>query len=512
VPPITIGEIIHDARAVARAVAKNPPEKLIAPDRGEEQQADEVEEAAKTHVVYSELPIDATSTTDIYNNLLHAVRAEKPSHEYVGIDGSSRRLEAYNIFIGTYSTAVSIVDGAYLVGTHPDTGTYPAISIGDAPAASLSSDPGITLKATVTMPLIDPAALAKAINCSNPPICNSLKTLGYGRGYNVSTMLDENRVLSETYALRYASNRIASRLTRIALDGPVYMTPGLLVRYYNMARNLSYKSVAVLVETVYVLSYLLNVYKRAETILSITSKGRNRIVMGIVKRVNRSRLLLNALRMSKNLESLQSRAYTDPQLVEQILRDKHLYMHMPPYAYGVGVAIGPIISVINLAVLEKAIAGSLGLDKNPALASFMQKVARTGENLGTILQGLRSLHFLAKRSYYLVLKAHGTGYRILRVEFPQSAAEEPLHVSSGGEIAISKDTRILRRIVDNDLVVLREILWLATQPGLLEAPIPVALADRVARSVSRTVANIWYNYLKDVVSFTYDTLVQLRGG
>ncbi|BEP17272.1 hypothetical protein PYJP_06240 [Pyrofollis japonicus] len=506
-PLATIADIAYEAESVAQAVKRKPPSKLTLPPPTDEASTDEVQDAGRK-VVRSELPIREQKSLE---KLIYVIAPDKPAYEYIGVDGSSRKLEAYNLLVGAYAVATSILDGVYVVATYPDTGVYPVVGANNTPVASLAPElPGTGLRYTVTRPLVDPAKLADAIGCNSKKStgCGALQSLGYGNGYNVSTMLDENRTLVENNALSYISSSpvLATRYTRVMVDGPVYMTPGLLVRFYNMAQFRG-SGPAILVEAVYTLSYLLNALKRIRIVASLSR--RSVLVMGVVKRINRSRVLVNAL-TSLNPDS--QLPPTDPQLVEALLSERGFYPVMQPYAYGIGIAIGPVISIISAKSLWEALLNALGLGGQHPIPFYNKKVTRSGETLAGIDREARGTPYVVKRSYYLVVKTGLGGHRIIRVEFPQLHTEHPVRLDQKGEIhveTLEDNEDIIRTVVDNDLVVLREIAWLMTSPGALEAPAPIVLADRVARTVSKTVALTWFSRLRDVVTFTYDTLLQL---
>ena len=500
----TINDIVEEARRVARAIehAERREIKVASEEPGS---TDEVEEPSH-RVVYSILPV---SSVDRVDELINYVPVGPSFSTYVGIDGSSRRLEAYTLLLGVYATAVSVVDGAYAVGTYPDTGAYPAIRAGDAAVASIAPDPGIGLRYVATSPLIDPRAVVEASNCTSyfGSSCELVKKLSYGNGYNVPTMLDENRSYLENAALEYVatSRNICDKDTRVLVDGPLYMTPGLLVQFYSAASSLSYTSIRPLVQLIYVLSYVYNSLYRARLIELLGKRGA--LVAGVVKRINRSRVLVNALRAS--ISQALDIPDTDPQLVEQLLRSKGIRARLPPYAHGVAVAIRPVISVIDLSTIADLVQKVLGVTDLYTIYAYNRAVTRTRMTLKQLIDWMRDKHYLAKRSYYLVVKGPLMSQRILRVEFPQAVPAPPVELGPDNRAIPQRNPAGLKAIIRHDSVVLGEVAWLSLQPRQLEAPLPIVLADRVSRIVSRDAAHVWFRELQDKVTFTYETLLEM---
>ena len=500
----TINDIVEEAQRIARALehAESREIRIAAEEPGT---IDEAEEPSPS-VVYSILPVDRASEID---ELINYVPVGPPSATYVGVDGSSRKLEAYTLLLGVYATAVSVVDGAYAVGTYPDTGAYPAISARDAAVASIAPDPGIGLRYVATSPLIDPRAVVEASNCASyfGSSCELVKKLGYGNGYNVPTMLDENRSYLENAALEYiaSSKHVCSKDTRVLVDGPLYMTPGLLVQFYRAASSLRYTSIKPLVQLIYVLSYVYNSLYRSSLIELLGKRGA--IVAGVVKRINRSRILVNALRASTS-QAIDI-PDTDPQLVEELLRSKGIQARLPPYVHGVAVAIGPIVSVIDLSTIANLVQKVLGVTDLYTIYAYNRAITRTRMTLKQLIDWMIDKHYLAKRSYYLVVKGPLMSQRILRVEFPQAVTAPPVELGPDNRVAPQRNPSGLRTVIRHDSVVLGEVAWLSLQPRQLEAPLPIVLADRVSRTVSRDTAHVWFRELQDKVTFTYETLIEM---
>ncbi len=499
----TIHDILQSAQRVAEALKASKPRAELRLVNEEAPSLDETEEEAR--VVYSMLPLEEPSSV---KSLLAAVPPAGPS-PYIGVDGSSRKLEAYNLLVGVYSAAVSVVDGAYVVGAYPDTGVYPFIDAGGAAVASLAPDLDLHgLGFVATKPLIDPKSVVSVIDCGGygKTACNAVAETSYGNGYNVPTMLDENRSFLENRALAYIASRgLSEPGSRVLLDGPVYMTPGLLVQFHRaLWGGLRYHSSRVLMQSIYVLSYMLNTLYRAELVEKLRRKGVT--VVSVVKRISRSRLLVNAMHSLDPRSELPS---TDPQLVERIVTTRLLYASLPLYSYGAALALGPIISVVDLSVIASLLEKALGLEKNYPLAAYNKRVARSGETLAEIIQSMRKRHYIVKRSYYLIVKGALTSYRMYRVEFPQAANEYPVTIGGSGRVEAVTDPGVLKSIIAGDVQVLGEVAWLATHPTQLEAPLPVLLADRVSRTVSKNIALVWFNTLRSHVMFTYETLLEM---
>lgn len=506
---VSVEDIAEDARRLARYISENTLPPLSLGDKSEKPGIDEVDTTSSMGVVASMIPVDRLSETR--RRLLHVVEPRPPSGEYFGVDGSSRRLEAYRLLVGVYSSSLSIVDGAHVAGAYPDTGVYPYIDLGGYPVASIAPGLGAGLSTVATEPLVNPASIASIAGCDPDKSvhCRLLRSLGYGTGYNVSTMLDENRSLLENAALSYTASRLASTLrsSRILVDGPIYMTPGLLVSFTRAARSVSHYE--TLFKLVYTLSYLYNTMERVDLIEGVGRAGGR--VVGVVKRISRSRLLVNAVQgqASREGEGGLILPENDPQLVETIVRGV-IHILSSPSHYPLSVAVGPTVTVVDLGAVKKAVEDTLGVGGSLPIQAFSVKITRTGRTLDYLVRSLER-RFLVKRSYYLLVPRPGAGYTMYRVEFPQYPVEYPVRVDRSGGVSVETDPAVLRQVVEADLEVLGEIAWLAIEPAHFTAPLPLAVADNVARSVSRSIALIWYNALRGVVSFTYETLIELGG-
>jgi hypothetical protein len=507
-PTVTLADVVEDATTVAmRLRQKTAGMKPLRVERHDEGYIDEVEEGSK--VIKSEVPV--ASLQEFKNRLVHPIAPREPSQTFIGIDGSSRKLEAHTVLVGVYSAAVSLVGETYAAGSYPDTGIYPYIELGGKPVASIAPGLLATGQTVVGEPLIDTRKLANIVGCegARDPRCTELYGLGYGNGYDVSTMLDENRILLENEALKYVLNQLVSHLgidACILVDGPIYTTPGLFVSFYRLATMPKHSR--PLIRLVYVLSYLVNVINRLEVVKSGLERGIR--VVGIVKRIERSRLLVNAVKRLAEVEHSPLQPPTDPQLLEKLFREDTMAVYEGialSHVYPVAIAIGPIITIIRLRELKNAITKVLGF--NQLNLEAYTPITRSGERLDEIFRKLENDAFLAKRSYYLYIRDPFIGYKAVRVEIPQPITEKPVYIDSGGEPKVEKDAEVAKEVAALDGELLEQIAWLMMQPSVMPAPLPIILADQVTRSVSRSIAFTWYHALRDTVTFTYDTLVQL---
>jgi len=504
-PPSTrsvpsLRDIAEAARAAAQAVARRRVRPSL--DRSDPGSLDDTP-ATEQKMIYSMVPV---KSLDKLGELVHPIKASPPEKPYLGIDGSHRKLEAYSLLVAVYSAAVSLVDGAYAVGVYPDTGAYPVIDAGGAPVASLAPDPGLGCRIVATKPLIEPEVVARVAGCDARGVggCRAVASLGYGRGYNEATMFYENRSLLENAALRYVLSRptLGESGSRVLIDGPLYATPGLLAQLHAMTSSVSYVSSKKIVMAIYALSYMLTALHRLALVDNLGSRGVT--VAGVVKRIHASRLMVRAVARLQGGEALG--VDTDPQLVEELVRRTGLAA-LPQFVHDAAIAVGPIVSVVDLGTVSRSIQAALGID-NTRNVHVYTRVARTGERLIDILDGLEKRRYLAKKSYYLVVRRRPLGYRIYRVELPIAVTEAPLTLDSEGKPVLVDNAERLRQVVDQDAALLSEIAWLTVEPQL-EAPLPVSLADRAARAATHAAARIWFQELDGKVTFTYETLLEM---
>jgi hypothetical protein len=494
---VGLSDVAQAARLAAQRVAAGGLPPLSAPRVGGEDEGAE----GGGGVVVSLLP--RGGGVGLRRLLVRAVAAAPPGRGYVGVDGGQRLLESDRVLVGVFSAGVGLVDGAVVAGSYPYTGLHGYVDAGGLPVAALA--PGLGVGGVVAEePLVDTGAVAEAVcpGGSGGGVCRVLRELGYGRGYDVSTMMYENRVLVENAALRAAA-AAAPAGGVVVVDGPLYYTPGLLVSFYSMAR--SARIYRPLVELVYVLSYLATVADRWRSLSeALRSAG---LVVGVSKRVNRSRLLVNAVRnhfSSRGGGSPPPLPSYDPALAWELARP--LLGRLGSSPQPVGVAVGPFYTVVRVRELvERVKAVLFGRDGGVSVLYYALRPFRRGPGWlrGASLADLFERELppvLVKRSYYLYVGSAARGVRLFRVEFPW---EGEMGGGSGFSPPPSPPS--------GDMEVLRGLAWLASRPYALPAPLPVVLADRVAKEVSRLLAALWFRSLSGRVVFSYETLMEVAG-
>ncbi|ALL00351.1 hypothetical protein Pyrde_0301 [Pyrodictium delaneyi] len=473
------------------------------------------EEEAEGKVVWSRLP-EPDLVGQRLNSLIHPL-PEPPSRlEAYGLDGSSQRLEAATLFMGVYSVAISHVSNIIVVGSYPDIGVLPRLELGQEPVISL----GLGYTATPSFgrlvadsPLVDPRIFASLLpGCSGgngqPPYCRVIAELDYWNGFNRQTMLDENRVWLENRALKWLLSWVPSG-SLVSVDGPIFSTPGLFVQ---VARSLSLAGLSpyTALKAYYALSYLVNVLDRGKLIEEALIRGIR--LIGIVKRLERSRFLASALMADKEwrkrVEAAGFYASRDAQLVEMLVRAYGPRGWLG--GYQAPAAIGPILTVLNLGGVAASIRELAGLknSKDNKLDAY-QPAIRGGRNLADVLElrGLGRVYaqkMLVKRSYYLYVPSPLHGRILLRVEIPVVMQSE-YGVTIDGRGSIVFDKWRLHDMIEDDLKLLAGLVELMGYPDAAQVPLPITLADHIARRVSKHSARVLYNTLRHAVGFSYDT-------
>ena len=473
------------------------------------------EEEAEGRVVWSRLPEPGLAGQRL-SSLIHPLPEPPGRLEAYGLDGSSQRLEAATLFMGVYSVAVSHISNIIVVGSYPDTGVLPCIELGREPVISL----GLGYAATASFsrlvadsPLVDPRVFASLLpGCSGgngqPPYCRVIAELDYWNGFNRQTMLDENRVWLENRALEWLLSWAPSG-SLVSVDGPIFSTPGLFVQ---VARSLVLAGLSpyTALKTYYALSYLVNILDRGKLVEEALLRGIR--LVGIVKRLERSRFLASALIADRGwrrrIEEAGFYASRDAQLVEMLVR-----AYGPrswPSGYQVPVAIGPILTVLDLGGVAASIRelAGLGNGRGNRLDAY-QPAIRDGRRLVDVLElrGLGRVYaqkMLVKRSYYLYVPSPLHGRVLLRVEIPVAMQSE-YGVTIDGRGSIVFDKWRLRDMIEDDLRLLAGIVELMGYPDAARVPLPISLADHIARRVSKHSARVLYNTLRHAVGFSYET-------
>ncbi|ABM80512.1 DNA double-strand break repair nuclease NurA [Hyperthermus butylicus] len=298
-PPgrVTIWDIAEAAGRLAASLAREPPRPLSrGPPGSQLGEAEASEEQRVGGILDSMAPI--RSGDKLWPVMVHSLARVEPEHpgRVYAVDAGSRVLEAYTLRLGVYAGAVAYYDGAFTAGTYPDSTLYPYVPA-EAPAASLAAslDDGWSLPGWLASePLVDPAWLAEALPASLcGASCSLLSNLGYGSGYDPNKMLDENREYLENRLLGWIAER-ATNDTLVLVDGPLFMTPGLLKTLHTTARSLKGTfTISNAVKLLYTLSYLVNTADRVKIVGIARARGAE--VVAIVKRVENSKLLVAAL-------------------------------------------------------------------------------------------------------------------------------------------------------------------------------------------------------------------------
>jgi hypothetical protein len=287
----------------------------------------------------------------------------------------------------------------------------------------------------------------------------------------------------------------------LVLDGPLYYTPSLLVQFRSMIVG---GFVRPLVHAVYVMSYLAGVLDRFHSLPERT------VVVGVSKRVNRSRMLSVAVRRLYNSHGGIAVPTYDPALAYELARPLLGTLRASPAP--VAVAVGPVYTVVDLKKIGRSVAAALnggGKGRGQVQAGmdyYSVKPVSRGSPLLTNMSAADLLlnptpPILVKRSYYLYVGSLHSGLTLVRVEFPWAGG-----MAAGGGFTPPSTPP------PGDLEVLEELAWLTSHPYRLPAPLPVAAADRVAKHVSRLLAGLWYRSLSGRIVFSYETLLQLAQG
>jgi hypothetical protein len=407
-----------------------------------------------------------------------------------GVDASSRRLEGSLVRVYSYAGAVSYFDGGVAVGSYPDVGLYPYVDSG-GPAAAIAApfQPPSSPRWLASSPPVDPEAVARLI-----PGVGLRVGGGYWGSYDPRVMAEENREVLENMLLSWVTGR-AQPGSLAAVDGTVYMTPGLLTHIDALQRAALRGSVtpSTILRLAYALSYLASTAVRAELVSRAAKRGVG--VVGVVKRVHSSRLLVNAL---------ESSGYSVPVSYDVELVEHLASKTLRGYGYA---AVGPVVALVDFAQAARRLDSICGGVASNLAASQPLSSRRDYPQLASLarLYGeLLRLGFRGKRMYYVYIRLPGTPATVYRVEVPEQG--ELVTVDEAGSYKLN--TRAASSIVEEDLGIVGLLVEQLTrpEPGSPMLPLPVQAADTASKRASSIVAGVWFKALAPVETFDYETL------
>ncbi|MCE4625434.1 MAG: DNA double-strand break repair nuclease NurA [Desulfurococcales archaeon] len=324
-----------------------------------------------------------------------------------GIDGSSIPLRAMGwIFVG-YGVSVAVEDAV---------ATYPGV-----PGVMPLFDPDIeklVRPASIASPLLDehevsiisnylfsvPAVGIGEFLCKvgsgkkmSPVIERFCKYSGYAK-YNQKTMIDENRMMLENFALFFLSEKYRSPEVAL-IDGPIASTPGIYQRLSGSGSSLSLNLGSRLALSLYSLSYALNSIIRI--ILSLNMISQNRVAVGVVKRLEGSRLLMNINNWSIAKSPIAE--FGDLAIVDYII--KRYYTQKGSIINPLLVA--PLLNIINLYNIFKEIKSTfedvMGIQKGEFCRTLISYVDPLTINIREDLGWLLSKVLMSSGSKYIGL-------------------------------------------------------------------------------------------------------------
>jgi len=432
----------------------------------------------------------------------YVVEAQPPGKPVAGVDGSSSVLSGA-VNIAVFSSAIA---GGGLLAVYPGLARHAPLElpqlVGTPPlAVAAPSEAGGLEKIALLKPLVHAHdALCKRLKGDLADACNRLKSYW---GYQKKTMADENRVFLETLALEEA---LRAGFHMVLVDGPIYSTPGLFKQLQGVMgwRGLYRAS--------YAASYLANIFARALVINAAQAS-----VVGVVKRLSASKTLLHALGLGDYYPG-------DEALIRALIPRALAAAGSPPGA----LLLGPVNVSIDLDSAMRAIEGSLAsmvqagkaspcatlvpyLDQGrepPQVPLLRSDYTRFLSGLGVadakddssvcllrrlLAKGLVP-RVLGKLVAYLVVPRRPDWlgeYTVLRLE-------APVHGNLGEAWATLAQTA--------SVVAYDTLHWGGGVPR------SIGVADRLAGSVVRALAEALYRGLSDVVGgWSYETSSLLEG-
>ncbi len=432
--------------------------------------------------------------------LVHEVRPCRPvAARFYGVDAGCRTLDSTRVVVVVYGAAIAHVDGFIVAGTYPYTGCDPYVDLsgplhgsdrvlefGPAPLVAYGPSRGGGFPGFVAdRPLVDPQAYANALGVRD----ERLEGLGYGCGFDRETLRDENRLLLETMAVAWCLGRCGKGDWYVLLDGPIFSTPGLYVAVSGLRGSYSR------VKAYYALSYLVNTLLRVHMLYKLLAGNLHRVV-GVVKRVGSSRLAVRALRLAEG---------RDVEVVGKLASR---------LGRGRAIALGPLFTVLRARDLFEATL-SRGGSRDRSLTYYSHYSSTAITRLGHTIQLLESLvrdelKYIVKRSYYLAVRGLDGRLAVARVEFLHPLGER--RTPEWVEKTTMPTMGDVEEYVGEDLQLLGYLAWFMSLPSTSTQPLPIAVADRVSKRLSRFLALTCFHVLRDRTDFTYETLSWIAGG
>ena len=478
-----------------------------------------LEEGARDEVAGGRL-VESMIPEDGLCSLVHHVEPREPRGTVYGVDGSSRSLDSVEAMFAAFSAGVAHYKPGLGASVYPPDGRaylLPLVCEKRLSSGGSRLEPLAPVMTAAPLhvvpdmpyvrrrPLIDPELLLteRSSICGGNGDCEErlarvARSLYYGYGYDIHTMLDENRIYLENLATAYLAAAAGGGYT-ILLDGPVFNTPGLFVQMSGGTGD----TVKDAVRAFYALTYLLLVLSRIRIVAEALGKDGDARIAGFVKRLGRSRLLSRALGMDA----------PDDRLAAGIARKCG--------SRGITV-IGPVVTLVDLQeVYNRILAklGLIGLRLNPLIhIDDPAYIIVSEEPLKTIRRRLSScddrlyenasIHpgdygRVAKRSYYIVAEGVPAVYR---VELPCLPFTECVTIR-GSEAA---DANPARDLASGDMELVSWLLWLSvhTDTGV---PLPIHVADHYAKSATRLLTGMVFELLNGIVHFRYESLLEAAG-
>ncbi len=200
----------------------------------------------------------------------------------IGVDGSSRVIDTAYLFIGLSTLSIcSRIAGEIL--DHPPLPLKYILPLMNGPFIALSID------------LDDEDLVLKINEYTGIATFKSPAGVTYGRDYNKTVILDELRTNLENKALIHIGENIdvfrENGIERfyVFIDGPVYPVPNVFKQYYNLLYSRQPSRGRI---DDYIASWQVLIRDRLRGIRSLEDNGIP--VIGIVKRIESSRILINA--------------------------------------------------------------------------------------------------------------------------------------------------------------------------------------------------------------------------
>jgi len=429
----------------------------------------------------------------------YGVEASAPTGLVVGVDGSSSVLSSA-INIAVFSSAIA---GGGLFAVYPGLARHAPLELPRrVETRSLAVAAPAAVKGLNEIALVRPLVythegLCKRLRGDLADACNRLKSYW---GYQKKTMADENRIFLETLALEEA---LRAGFNMVLVDGPIYSTPGLFKQLQGV------RGWRGLYRASYAASYLANIIARALVV------GPAQVpVIGVVKRLSASKTLLHALGLGDY--------YPGDEALIRALVPRILASAENPQG---ALLLGPVYVTINIDSAMGAIEGSLAslaqarekspcatlapyLDWMPLLRSdyarFLSQLGVKDVEQNPSVCLLRRLlkqgkdpkvpQELGKLVAYLVVPRRPDWlgeYTVLRLEAP---------------VHDNLDTAWATLAQAASVVAYDLLHWNSGVPW------SIGIADRLAGSVVRSLAETIYRGLSDVVGgWSYETSSVLEG-